>query len=244
MNILVIEDEPLAAEKLCSYVSRYYPLANVIAVLTSVQQVVAFFDSDAAGAPELIFSDVELSDGQVFNALQALDLPCPVIFTTSYPQYWMQAFAHQGVEYLLKPFSYKRFSEAMTNFSQLKANLTGSPTATSRYKSRLLLKTAQGMTILPIDNVGCFRTAGGVVMACDTLGEHHLLSLPSINELQHQIDPAVFFRISRSEMVNINQITRIEPHGKDTLAVYLKCLTEPLITSKTRTAEFRKWLTS
>ncbi|WP_445766913.1 LytTR family DNA-binding domain-containing protein [Rheinheimera sp.] len=81
-------------------------------------------------------------------------------------------------------------------------------------------------------------------MACDTQGEHHFLSLASINELQHQIDPAVFFRISRSEMVNINQITRIEQHGKDTLAVYLKCLKEPLITSKTRTAEFRKWLTS
>lgn len=246
MKILVIEDEPLAAEKLIGYIERYFDDAEVLAVLSRVDEVIGFFEQpQGIAAPELIFSDVELLDGQVFTAMQALDLPCPVIFTTSYEQYWMQAFANQGIEYLLKPFSFKRFSEAMANFEQLKLSLAArAATKTGHYKSRLLLKKAQGMQVLALADVACFRTSGGVVMACDTSGEHHMLTSGSINELQTQLDPEVFFRISRSDMVNINFIERFENYGKDTLAVYLSCLDEPLITSKTRSAEFRRWLDS
>ena len=90
MNILVIEDERLAAEKLTGFIMRYFPDANIVGAFDKVSQVIEYFSEERSF--DLIFSDIELLDGQVFSALNDLDLPCPVVYTTSYNQYWMDAF--------------------------------------------------------------------------------------------------------------------------------------------------------
>lgn len=242
MKVLIVEDEQLAAEKLTGYLQRYLPDVQVLAHLTGVQQVMDYLSRPVQ--LDLIFADIELSDGQVFHALDALDLPCPVIFTTSYNQYWVEAFRSQGVEYLLKPFSYKRFSEAMSNFQQLKASLASpaAPATGNSYRQRFMLRKSQALELLPVQEIHCIRASGGVVIACDRAGECHILSEPSLSVIESELDPDQFFRLNRSDIVHIDAIRRVEPYSRESLAVLTGVLDEPLITSKSRTPGFRRWL--
>jgi DNA-binding LytR/AlgR family response regulator len=240
MKVLIIEDEPLAAEKLAGYLHRHQPEVEIVAQLGSVAEVLAFF-----GQPrslDLIFSDVELTDGQVFSALEQLDLPCPVLFTTAYDKYWMQVFQYQAVDYLLKPFSYNRFAEAMLNFSQLKHKLQlPSKTAVS-FKKRFLLRKGQSLAILPVADILLIRAANGVLLATDKQHQVHILTESNLGEVEEQLDPSDFFRLNRSDIIHINSIIKVEPFSKEAVAVVLTCDKEPAISSKTRTALFRKWL--
>ena len=244
MKVLIIEDEPLAAEKLAGYLLRHQPDAKIIAQLSSVAQVVDFFSNNTQAASlELIFSDVELTDGQVFTALEQLDLPCPVLFTTAYDQYWMQVFQYQAVDYLLKPFSYPRFAEAMLNFAQLKHKLQQANTvAETRYKKRFLLRKGQSLSLLPVADVGLIRAANGVLLATDKHNTVHILTESHLGEIESQLDPSEFFRLNRSDIVHISTIMQVEPYNKESVAVILRGEKDPIITSKTRTAAFRKWL--
>ena len=244
MKVLIIEDEPLAAEKLAGYLLRYQPDIQIVAQLSSVAQVVDFFSSNSQAASlELIFSDVELTDGQVFTALEQLDLPCPVLFTTAYDQYWMQVFQYQAVDYLLKPFSYPRFAEAMLNFAQLKHKLQqASPVAETRYKKRFLLRKGQSLSLLPVADIGLIRAANGVLLATDKHNTVHILTESHLGEIESQLDPSEFFRLNRSDIVHISTIMQVEPYNKESVAVILRGEKDPIITSKTRTAAFRKWL--
>ncbi|MGY5798227.1 LytR/AlgR family response regulator transcription factor [Rheinheimera faecalis] len=244
MKVLIIEDEQLAAEKLVGYLKRYQPDAEVVAQLSSVTQVLEFFASDPkAKLLDLIFSDVELTDGQVFTALEQLDLPCPVLFTTAYDQYWMQVFQYQAVDYLLKPFSYPRFAEAMLNFAQLKYKLQQPAVAAAPvYKKRFLLRKGQSLSILPVADILLIRAANGVLLATDKHNSVHILTEANLGDIESQLDPSEFFRLNRSDILHISSILQVEPYNKESVAVVLSCDKEPAISSKTRTALFRKWL--
>ncbi len=264
-KILVIEDEPLAAEKLTGFIQRYQPEAEIVAVLTSVAEVLAFFEQDELPLLQLIFADIELRDGTVFNALAQLDLPCPVIFTTSYNNYGVLAFSHQAVGYLLKPFTYKVFSETMAQLAQLKkkllaqdetlaqpavikqhiaASVTAPAAPQHGYRQRFLLKQGQGLQLLEAANISCIRAVKGILLAQDEKGQSLMLSENNVQQLAESLDPTRFFQLNRSDIIQINFIERLEPYGKENLALYLRGQTEPLISSKTRTALLRKWLNS
>lgn len=244
MKVLIIEDEQLAAEKLAGYLQRHQPDAEVVAQLSSVAQVLEFFAADPkAKLLDLIFSDVELTDGQVFTALEQLDLPCPVLFTTAYDQYWMQVFQYQAVDYLLKPFSYPRFAEAMLNFAQLKHKLQQPVVAAApAYKKRFLLRKGQSLSILPVTDILLIRAANGVLLATDKHNSVHILTEANLGDIESQLDPSEFFRLNRSDILHISSILQVEPYNKESVAVVLSCDKEPAISSKTRTALFRKWL--
>jgi DNA-binding LytR/AlgR family response regulator len=242
MRVLIVEDEILAAEKLAGYIQRYNSDIQVVGHLSSVQQIIDYLSGTVT--LDLIFADIELSDGQIFNALDVMDLPCPIIFTTSYSRYWIEAFQSQGVEYLLKPFSYKRFCQAMTNFEQLKASLTGAVETGVRtaFRQRFMLRKSQALELLPVQEVSCIRASGGVVIAYDQKGKCHILSESSLSAIESELDPNQFFRLNRSDIVHVDAIDRVEPYNRDTLAVMTSTLQEPLLTSKGRTARFRRWL--
>ncbi len=195
MKVLIIEDEQLAAEKLMGYLKRYQPDAEVVAQLSSVAQVLEFFAANPEAVQlDLIFSDVELTDGQVFTALEQLDLPCPVLFTTAYDQYWMQVFQYQAVDYLLKPFSYPRFAEAMLNFAQLKHKLQQPVVAAApAYKKRFLLRKGQSLSILPVADILLIRAANGVLLATDKHNSVHILTEANLGDIENQLDPSRIF---------------------------------------------------
>ncbi len=240
MKVLIIEDEQLAAEKLTGFLLRYQTDIDIVAQLESVAQVNEFFQIPQT--VDLILSDVELIDGQVFSALEQLDLPCPVMFTTAYDQYWMQVFQYQAIDYLLKPFSYHRFAEAMLNFKQMKHKLQPVVKTSTNFKKRFLLRKGQSLAILAVADILLIRAVNGVLLATDTQQQVHILSETNLGDVESQLDPAEFFRINRSDLLHINSIVRVDPFTKETVSVSVNCDKAAIISSKTRTAAFRKWL--
>jgi DNA-binding LytR/AlgR family response regulator len=285
MRVLIIEDEVLAADKLHHFLSRYQPDIQVVTRLDSVAAVMAYFQQPTE--LDLIISDIELSDGAVFNALEQLDLPCPVLFTTAYDQYWQQVFQYHAIDYLLKPFTYPRFVAAMHNLTQLQQKLLRSTVASNlapraatesspnnsttaaamadrsaahgagdipcskAYKQRFLLRKGQQLAILPMTEVRLIQAANGVLLATDTQQQVHILSENNISEVELMLDPQLFFRLNRSDIIHIDAIATAESYSKDSLAVHLRQHSRDqsrapqqnaLITSKSRTALFRKWL--
>ncbi|MFA0811510.1 LytR/AlgR family response regulator transcription factor [Microbulbifer epialgicus] len=238
----------MAAEKLANHISKYNPQAKIFGPLDKVTKVKKFLLKE--NSLDLIFSDIELLDGSVFHTLSEIDLPCPIIYTMTYDYYWMQAFQNMGIEYLLKPFSYKRFTNAMIAFEQLKENFSknntkqGESTDQIGFRRRFLLRKRQGMKVIQVEDIICLRAEGGIIIAQDKNGLNHSLVQQSVTDLESQLNPQDFFRINRSAIINIQYVQRFENYGKDTLAIYLSGLDEPLITSKTRSPNFRQWLDS
>jgi two-component system, LytTR family, response regulator LytT len=249
MKVVVIEDEPLAAEQLCDYARRYDPEIAVLGVLTSVKESVCWFREHAA--PDLILSDIELLDGDVFRLFEQLEIPCPIIFTTAYDHFLQQAFDRNGIGYLLKPLEYEKFAAAMRKFEQFQRSFTllggdllrelKSTLAQPRYKERFVIKARGGIYLLEARRVAYIQIRDEIPFAYDEQGARYPLN-ETLSQLEKTLDPLVFFRLSRSEIVNLNFIERLEPYFNDRMAISLKRLNVTLISSISRTPELRRWI--
>ena len=119
MRVLIIEDEKPAAEKLKKALHSIQPEIEVLAVLGSVKSARQWIE--AQGSPELIFMDIELSDGLSFQLFDQVNINCPIIFTTAYDEYWQEAFEQNSIDYLLKPVREEKLMTALQKFEMLKA---------------------------------------------------------------------------------------------------------------------------
>jgi DNA-binding LytR/AlgR family response regulator len=249
MKVVVIEDEPLAAEQLCDFARRYDPAVVILGVLASVKEAVRWFREHAA--PDLILSDIELLDGNVFRLFEQSPVPCPIIFTTAYDQFLLQAFDKNGIGYLLKPIEYEKFAAAMRKFEQLQRSFTllsgellrelKTTLAQPRYKERFVIKARGGIYLLETRRVAYIQIQDEIPFAFDEQGSRYPLN-ENLNQLEKTLDPMVFFRINRSEIVNLHFIERLDPYFNDRLAISLKRLNVTLISSVSRTPELRRWI--
>lgn len=251
-KILIIEDEIPARKKLKRFIEELNLSTEIIAELDTVQSAVDFLKNHQ---PDLIFSDIELLDGNAFEIYQQVSVSCPIIFTTAYDQFWMNAFDGNGIAYLLKPFSKERFQKAWDKFILLGnttskedsaiANLTKlfqQNFTEKHYKKRFSINTNQGIYFLETENILFFEANEGVIFAYDTKGKKHLLTETTLKEIEEQLNPLDFFRINRSEFVHKTYIEKIERYNKNTLAVKLKGFEAYLKTSQNNTASFREWV--
>jgi DNA-binding LytR/AlgR family response regulator len=248
MKVVVIEDEPLAAEKLCDFIRRYNPQVTILSVLTSIKEAIRYFR--AHPSPDLIFSDIELLDGNAFRIFERVQTPCPIIFTTAYDQFLLPAFDKNGIGYLLKPLEYEKFIAAMRKFEQLQRSFTLSSDllhelkttlAQPKYKERFVIKARGGIYLLETRQVVYIQIQDEIPFAYDEKGAKYPLN-ENLNQLEKALDPLLFFRINRSEIVNIHFIEKLEPYFHDRLTVRLKHLNVALISSINRTPELRRWI--
>ena len=248
MNILLLEDEPPAAEKLAAFVHQYNPAAAVVAVLAHVQEARAWLGTHPQ--PDLVLSDIELRGGNVFPLYEERLITCPIIFTTAYDAFFVQAFEQNGIAYLLKPFQYPQFCAAMQKYEHLRhtfqhallTHLSASLQAPRKtYKQRFVIKAKGGIVLLETKDIAYVQLRNGLAHAHDWQGRSHLLA-ESLSQLEELLDPGQFFRLNRSDLVHLSAIDRLEPHFNDGLAVKLKLPGVTLIASAPRTPELRKWL--
>lgn len=254
MTVLIIEDEALAARQLTQYLAEAEPAATVVGVLKSIEKALAWF----AAHPllDLIFSDIELLDGNAFAIYDQVPVSCPIIFITAYDQFLLQAFQGQGIAYLLKPFTVAQFEEVLGKYHALRRSFApAGPTLSAEvlaelsqalrqprsYKQRFTVRLRNSLYLLAVDDVTHLLAEEGVVFAIDKQGARYPLA-GTLTELEKQLDPARFFRLNRSEVVSLAYIEKAEPYGKDRLAVKLKTSPDFLLTSAAHTAEFRRWL--
>ncbi|MFN3666858.1 MAG: LytR/AlgR family response regulator transcription factor [Sediminibacterium sp.] len=252
IKILLLEDEIPARKKLKRFLAELDTPIEIVAELDTVAMGITFLKSNAV---DVIFSDIELLDGNSFEIYNQVTLSCPIIFTTAYDQFWMNAFDSNGIDYLLKPFSKERFRKAWDKFMLFRNAPNDADMLLNRltkmieenfvhksFKKRFAVHHRQGIYFLDTANISFFEASEGAVFAYDTTGKKHLLTESTLKEIEEQLNPSDFFRINRSELVNKSHVEKIEYYAKNTLAIKLKGYQKPLSTSQNNTAPFRVWI--
>lgn len=265
MNVLIIEDEEWSARQTTQFLRDYAPEAQVLAVLRSVEKALAWFAQNPM--PDLVFSDIELLDGNVFSLYAQVRVTCPIIFITAYDQFLLQAFQANGIAYLLKPYDATQFNTTLAKYAALHASFRqaapGTPPAAATglneavvqelswalqqnnrsYKRRFSVRKRNSLYILSVEDVMYLQADEGVVFAIDKQDARFPLT-GTLTDLERQLDPSRFFRINRSELVNIQYVDKVEPYFNNRLSVKMKSGDTALVTSTAHTSEFRKWLDS
>ena len=248
MTILILEDEEPAARQLQQQLAQTGREAMVPPVLRSVEKALVWLQANPM--PDLIFSDIELLDGNVFTLFGQVAVSSPVIFVTAYDTFLVPAFEQNGIGYVLKPVQYPAFAAALHKFERLRESFQGAALSAlaatlaapaPRHKQRLVSKSRAGLYLLDVANVAYFQLRNGIAHAVDGQGRAFLLN-ETLSQLESQLDPAAFFRLNRAEMVQLSAIERLEPYFNDTLVVHLRGQATTLTSSTHRTPELRKWL--
>ncbi len=251
MKVLIVEDERPAAKRLTKLVKQFRPEIEVLEVLDSVEHTVEWLETYKK--PDLIFMDVQLADGVSFEIFGQTEVTSPIIFTTAYDEYALQAFKVNSLDYLLKPIDpeelekalfqydkyFKKNSKVVDNsaIEQLLQTLTQ-----KEYKERFLVKIGQQLTYLKVSDIAYFYSEDGLIFACQQNGKRHNLDY-TLDQLIEVLNPADFFRINRKIITHLPSIKKIHTYFNSRLKLELFPATElETIVSRDRVGDFKRWL--
>ncbi len=251
MNILILEDEIPAYQKLISYVLEFDETCTHD-WSRSIAEGRSFLENNVY---DFILSDIQLLDGLSFDLFNSVKVTSPIIFCSAHDDYLFEAFNTNGIGYILKPYTETDFKNAIIKyqslFNQGDYNTIAPSTLDAlklalkdeqvHYKKRFVIKRKTGILLLNVSDISCIQAAGDFCMAIDQNGKKHPIS-QNIGSLAEQLSPKKFFRINRSEIIHVDFITNIENHFKNRLLVSVKGVSEKIMTSSATTSEFRKWL--
>lgn len=250
MNILIIEDEKPAARLLQRKVEKLGLPVNTL--LHSVEEALNWFENNTH--PDLIFLDIQLSDGLSFEIFEKVTIKSAVIFTTAYDEYALRAFKLNSIDYLLKPIDEDDLETAITKFkarSSVAPNLSldfemikkmlVNP-AEKTFKKRFTIKMGQQLKMINIEDVECFfsENKGTYIHTVDN--RDYLLDV-TLEQLETEIDPQEFFRVSRKFIVPMKAIKEITMYSNSRLRVILPTYKEDeVIVSRERVNDFKEWI--
>ncbi|MBL7730963.1 MAG: response regulator transcription factor [Chitinophagaceae bacterium] len=246
---VIIEDEKLAGRALVQSLSRIAPDVQVDALLASVAESIAYFSS----SPEvdIIFSDVQLADGHSFEIFKEVSIKAPVVFTTAYDEFMLNAFTCNGIDYLLKPVDEKELEEALDKYRRLEKHFNSHTAAmqrlvqygSSKKKTRLVVKRGLEYISLKLDEIVLFYTENKLVFVTDMNGKKYVAE-NNLSDLEEMLDGDQFFRVNRQYIVNIDYIRGYKPFEKVKLLVELNRpeLNHHIVISQENSQLFRKWM--
>lgn len=252
MKVLIVEDEKVAADQLQEFVRSYDTAIEVVTIINSCKGLRKWLAENEA--VDLIFCDIELSDGNVLNTLKNAELNAAVIFTTAYDTFWSQALKLNGIEYLLKPITAGKVHTALAKtetikkiFSKDKSLLSRLETliqqqATTFYKKRFPIRMNNEVFVLEADSILLFRIVEGVILAFTEKARKYPLLEETLNDLETKLNPELFFRINRSEIINARFIESIKIEDATDYSVKLKGMDERLAVSSSRVVGLKAWL--
>ena len=250
MKILIVEDEDLAVKKLQKTLAAVDASAEVVGTADSIQSTVEWLEANAA--PDLILMDIELADGQSFEIFNLTEVKSPVIFTTSYDEYALKAFKVNSVDYLLKPIQKEELQSALHKFKKLSSktdiNLDSlvkelqQKLQPKEYRKRFLVKHAQKLVSIEVDDIGYFYSDGRLNFFKTTDNRKFVVDY-TMDELEEMLDPEKYFRISRSFYVSINSVDKIDDYFGNRLILGLKpSVDKEALVSREKVTEFKKWM--
>ena len=250
MNIIIIEDEKPAARLLQRKVEKLGLQINKM--LHSVEESIHWFDSNTH--PDLIFLDIQLSDGLSFEIFESIDIKSAVIFTTAYDEYALRAFKLNSIDYLLKPIDdddlsiailkfknqFKQNSIASLDFEMIKKMLLNP--IERNYKKRFTIKMGQQLKMINIEEVECFYSENkGTYL--HTFDNRDYLLDNTLEQLETELDPKDFYRVSRKFIVPMKGIKEIQIHSNSRLKVILQTYKDDeVIVARERVNDFKDWL--
>lgn len=251
MNVLIIEDEKPSARRLTRMLAALD--IEVQYMLHSVAEAVEWFKNNEH--PDLIFLDIQLSDGLSFEIFDTVSVKSAIIFTTAYDEYALQAFKLNSVDYLLKPiddadlaFAISKYKGSVSkpqdvslNFEDIK-KLLGATAVERAYKKRFTTKIGQHIKMIAIDEIECFYSENKGTYAATIDTRNYLLDT-TLELLENELEPQTFFRVSRKYFVNINAIKDIVSYTNSRLQIKLNNWNEQdIIVSRERVKDFKTWI--
>ena len=256
MKVVIIEDEALVARDLQKMLAAIDPSIEVLAVLNSLSACRKWFDSNPE--PELIFADIQLSDGVSFELFQERTIGSPVIFTTAYNEYAIKAFKLNSVDYLLKPIDKSELEEAIEKYrrlhqsqstgtlnDQLKNLLSQLPQTggiQSMYKERFMVHFNHGLMPLQANQIAYF-VKDPLIYAVTLDNKRYVADFETLEEVEHLADPKVFFRANRQYIVHINAVENFRSTLNGKIVVKLKApLQTEVDVSREKASAFKGWL--
>ena len=254
MNVLIVEDEGLAAERLEKLLNDYDPDIKVLQIIDTVKDAAVFMRNNE-NKLDLVFLDIQLADGKSFEIFNKINYSKPVIFTTAYDEYALKAFKINSIDYLLKPIRLEELEAAVQKFKKLTANKSQIITldeelirtmllkGTKAYKQRFLVKFGNRIQFKNTSEVAYFSAEDKIChLYLIPLSKKYLIE-HTLEELDNTLlDPDKFFRINRQVIINIDAIKEVNSN-KNSVEVLLTVPCESkLKVSRGRIADFKNWL--
>ncbi|MFO8000888.1 MAG: LytTR family DNA-binding domain-containing protein [Marinilabilia sp.] len=249
MKVLIIEDEKFAADKLGKMLQDINPSIEILAKISSIKESVRWLLQNTA---DLIFLDIQLSDGISFSIFEQVPTNTPIIFTTAYDQYAIKAFQLNSIAYLLKPIRKSDLEESLKKFEILKssfdidfgallAQLQGNQPG---YKKRFLIQIGEKIRKVEVSDIAWFFVMDKTTFVKTFPGKTYPVDF-SLDKLESLLNPELFFRINRKYIVNIDAIESMLAYSRGRVKLDLKPAADDkfdTIVSIERSSEFKKWL--
>jgi Response regulator of the LytR/AlgR family len=250
MRALIIEDEPVAAQSLQKLVGEVSPATEVIAVLQSIEESIAWLDENPM--PDLIFMDIHLADGSAFAIFDKVQITCPIIFTTAYDEYALKAFEVSSIDYLLKPINRNDLERALNKYNNLVGEKQYDVEALKqvvqtigtnrRYKTCFLVPLRDKLVPLTTANIAYIYIDTKTVKAVTLDGLSHYMS-QTLDDIMNQLNPDDFFRANRQYIISRKAVKDMTLWFGNKLSINLTVeVPEKIIVSKARVSEFKTWL--
>ncbi|GGF24543.1 LytR/AlgR family response regulator transcription factor [Hymenobacter cavernae] len=255
MTVLLLEDEYPAAERLQRLLQQAAPDAEVVAVLDSVSSTLTWLA--AHPAPDLILSDIQLADGLSLEVFEQAIVSSPVIFTTAYDAYAIQAFKANSVDYLLKPVKLAELQTALTKLRQwrtpaapapddsaqrLERLIESLPRPNQAYKARFLVRSGEQLLPLLASQIAWCQSRNEVTTLTATDGRRYVVDY-TLEQLEKLLDPQQFFRLNRQFIAHLQAVQRLHPYFNGKLKLDLApAPSEEVVVSREKANALKSWL--
>ena len=254
MRVLIVEDEDLAAKRLIQLLQDIGQEFEITGPVDSVSKAVEVLQSPQKF--DLLFLDIQLADGKSFSIFDKVKVNIPVIFTTAYDEYAIQAFELNSIDYLLKPINREKLKTSIDKFNMIRqyyadGNLSGNfseilhvlqQNRLVKYKTRFLINKGDALVPVTTGEIAYFTAEDKAVMLCTSDSKKSIIS-HTLDELERKLDPRQFFRVNRQYIVNISAIKKVHNYFNYKLKIDLTTNTDDeIIVSKAKTTEFKEWM--
>lgn len=249
---VIIEDEIPAARMLMEMLKNLRPEWDIVTIPGYVEEAINWFEKHKH--PDIIFLDIHLIDGNAFDFLSITKPQSSIIFTTAYDQYAVKAFSVNSIDYLLKPIEADRLKEAIEKFEKRQFQEVSSiderieillqtlKNAEKKYRNRFMISSDNELWALDVDTISYFHSENKITFAVTPNGREHVIPL-SLNKLEEELDPKIFFRVNRQIIINIDSIEKAIPYFKGKIKLIIRPkYDKEIIISEHRSQLFRLWL--
>lgn len=249
MKVVIIEDEKPAARRLSRMLNEIG--IEPLTMLHSVEEAVNWFYNNEH--PDLLFLDIQLSDGLSFEIFEEIEVKSAIIFTTAYGEYALKAFKLNSVDYLLKPIDNDELENAVNQYKNLHAATNNQgfnieqiknliAPSQKNFKKRFTVKIGQHLKMISIESIECFYSENKATHI-HTIDNRSYLTDDTLEQLEDKVSPEIFFRVSRKYFVNINAIKDIISYSNSRLKIILQSYSESeIIVSRERVKDFKNWI--
>lgn len=254
MKAIIIEDEEIIANALKNKIAKVAADVDILAILPSLKTARRWFAENAE--PDLLFMDIQLSDGVSFDLFNDFELKCPVVFITAYDEYAIRAFKVNGVDYLLKPVKEAELATAIDKCRKINGATTeappdmaalirslANPSAGSKYKEKFIVSIRNQWMPVNTKDIACFSKEILNYIYLFT-GERYMIDFVTLEEVEELLDPKQFYRANRQFIINIDAIQTVKPVENSKLIIKLKEPNQKLEIdmSRLKSPEFKKWM--